>query len=113
MQIAIAEFSVFLHIEFTAALTGRAQMPVYGQSNRLLKTSSTATGHQARSGIVLLRRAIVEIDLRVLADPPANVCAHEPVVEFRSRDSRLGKTVVHCVPGVDASRQGARELMVR
>src|SRR5579864_5756114 len=93
MPIAIAEFPVSLYIEFTVALTRRAQMPVYGQSNRLLKPGSAAGGHRARGRIALLRRAIVEIDLHVLADPPANVCAHEPVVEFRSRDARLGKTV--------------------
>src|SRR4029077_8497911 len=102
-----------MRIEFTGALTGRSQMPVYRHANSLLKPSSAATGHWADGGTVLPRRAVIEIDLRVRADTPAKVRADEPVVELRARGARGGKTVFHCIPAGDGSRPEACELVVR
>src|ERR1700688_549194 len=88
-------------------------MPVCRHPESLLQPSSTAKDHQTDSGTVLPRRAIIEIDLRVRANSPANVRANEPGVELRSRYAGGGKNVVQCIPAVDGSRPVARELMVR
>jgi len=80
----VAEISGFMRVETSAILTGRAQMPVYRHSERLLEPRHTATYHQADGRIVLPHRAVIEIDLRVGADTPSEVRAHEPVVESRA-----------------------------
>src|ERR1700687_5299062 len=100
-----------MRIEFTGALTGRGQMPVYRHSHRLLKPSSAATGHRANGGTVLPRRAVIEIDLRVRANTPAKVRADEPVVELRARGARGGKTVVQCIPSGGGSPPEVRVLV--
>jgi hypothetical protein len=113
MQATIAEIPVFSRIELTNSLTNRAQMPVYRHSESLLKPSSTADGYQAGGGTILPHRAVIKIELRVLADTPAKVRADEPVVVLRRRGARRGKTIVQCIPAIDGSRPQARELVVR
>jgi hypothetical protein len=98
MQTTIANIFACARIDLTASLTHREQMPVYRQPERLLNPISTAADHRADEWIVLSQHAVIEIELRVLADTPANVRADKPVVKLRGRGARGGKTVVQ---GVD------------
>ena len=107
------KLAYFRASKFSGTLTGRAQMPVYRHSKRLLKTSPAATKHQAGGWIVLPRHSIIEIELRILPHSPAKIRADEPAVKLRGFGASGGKTVVQCIPAVDGSRPGARELIVR
>ena len=94
MQASTAELPALMRIELTGIQTDRAQMPVYRHSKNLLKPSSTATDHWAGDRIVLPQRAVIEIDLRVLANSPAKIRTGEPVIELRRCRVRGGETVV-------------------
>ena len=88
-------------------------MPVHRHPKRLLQTSYSATGHRARSGTVLLGKAVIEINLGVRADTAPEIPADQPVVKSRLGKAGARQTLVQRVAAIDRPGPGSRELVVR
>src|SRR5579872_558689 len=91
----------------------RTQMPVYGHAERLFVARDAAAYDRARRGAILLGQTVIEIQLRVKSDAPAQVSADEPVIEPRGGRARNGQAVIQRITAVGSDGPETRELVVR